>query len=65
MFCSVTIDSLKGLVGWLVSLFNVISTFVGYSMPKPSFKKNSNGTIQPIAGRIRGFIPFPKVFVQK
>ena len=24
------------LVGWLVSLFNGISTFVGYLMPKPS-----------------------------
>ena len=29
----------------LVSLLNGISTFVGYLMPKPSFKKNSNGTI--------------------
>ena len=26
-------------------------------------KKNSSGTIQRIAGRIRGFIPFPRVFV--
>ena len=30
---------------WLVSLFNSISTFVGYLMSKPSFKKNSSGTI--------------------
>ena len=28
----------------LVSLFNGISTFVGYLMPKPFFKKNSSGT---------------------
>ena len=32
--------------GWLmVSLFNGISTFVGYLMPKPFTKKNSCGTI--------------------
>ena len=39
--------------GWLndptrlvsVSLFNGISTFVGYLMPKPFSKKNSSGTI--------------------
>ena len=29
----------------LVSLFDGISTFVGYLMPKPFFKKNSSGTI--------------------
>ena len=40
------------VVGFLVSLFNGISTFVGYLMPKPSFK-NSSGTIYPITGRIR------------
>ena len=45
--------------------FNGISTFVGYLMPKPSFEKNSSVTIQPIAGRIRGLIPFPRVFAQK
>ena len=28
-----------------ISLFNGISTFVGYLMAKPSFEKNSNGTI--------------------
>ena len=33
------------LIGWLVSLFNGISTFVGYSMPNPFSKKNSSGTI--------------------
>ena len=29
----------------LVSLFNGISTFVGYLKPKPSLQKNSSGTI--------------------
>ena len=29
----------------LVSLFNGISTLVGYLMPKPFFEKNSSGTI--------------------
>ena len=29
----------------LVSLFNGISTFVGYLMPKPFSEKNSSGTI--------------------
>ena len=47
------------VIDW-VSLFNGISTFVCYLMPKPSFKKNSSD-----AGRIRGFIPFPRIFVQK
>ena len=28
-----------------VSLFNGISTFVGYVMPKPFSEKNSSGTI--------------------
>ena len=28
-------------------------------------KKDSSGTIQPIANRIRGFIPSPRVFVRK
>ena len=41
----------------LVSLFNSMSTFVGYLMPKLFSKKNSSGSIKPIAGRIRGFIP--------
>ena len=27
-------------------------------MSNPPFKKNSGGIINPIAGRIRGFIPF-------
>ena len=29
----------------LVSLFNGISTFIGYLMPKPFFEKNSSGAI--------------------
>ena len=35
----------------LASLFNGISTFEGYFMQKPSLKKESYGTIQPIAGQ--------------
>ena len=30
---------------WLVSLFNGISTFVGYLMPRPFSKNNSSDTI--------------------
>ena len=44
----------------LVFSFNSISTFAGYLMLKPSLEK----TIEPIIGRIRGFIPFPKVLAQ-
>ena len=36
----------------LVSLFNGISTFVGYLIPEPSLQKNSNDTI----GGARGVI---------
>ena len=43
---------------WFLSLFNGLSTIVGYLMPKLSFEKNSSGTIQPMAWRIRGFTPF-------
>ena len=52
-------------LAWLVSLFNGIATFAGYLMPKSSFKINSCGTIWPIAERISGFIPFPRVFVRR
>ena len=52
-------------IGWLISMFNGISTLVSYLMPKPFSEKNSSCTIWPIAGRIRGFIPFPWVFGQK
>ena len=34
----------------LVSLFNGISTFVGYSVSKPSMERNCNDMISPIAG---------------
>ena len=37
-------DTQKLWFGW-VSLFNGISTFVGYLMPKPFSEKNSSGTI--------------------
>ena len=53
-------DRIYGSVTVSVSLFNGFSTFVGYLMLKPSFWKNSIGT-----GKIRGFIPFPRVFVWK
>ena len=55
-----------GILVWfgLVSSFNSISIFVGYLILKP-FSKNRSGTIKRIAGRIRGFIPFPSVFVRK
>ena len=39
----------------MVSLLNGISTFVGYSMLKPSFQKCNCGTIKLIAGGIREF----------
>ena len=34
-------------------------------MPKPFSEKNSSGTIKPIGWRIRGFIPFLRVFARK
>ena len=37
----------------LVSLFNGISTFVGYLMQKESFKQNSSDSICSIAGKKR------------
>ena len=33
------------VIHWLISLFNDISTFVGYSMPKLSFQRNSSDAI--------------------
>ena len=33
------------MVLFKVSLFDGITIFVGYSMPKPSLKENSSGTI--------------------
>ena len=58
-------DSFVFLLTCLVSLFNGISTFIGYLTPKLFSWKNSSGTILPIAGRIRRFIPFPRVFARK
>ena len=48
------------IIQGLVSLFNGISTFVGYLMPNLFSKKNSSGTIQPIAGKEKGVHTFPK-----
>ena len=52
-------NNLYALVS-LVSLFNRISTFIGYLMPKPFFWKNRSGTIWSIDRRIRGAHTFPK-----
>ena len=43
----------------LVSLFNGISTFMGYQIPKP-FSWDS-GIIQLIAREIREFMSFPRI----
>ena len=42
---SINLQLFKIIWFGLVSLFNVISTFVGYLMQKPSLLKNSSGTI--------------------
>ena len=52
------------IIVWFLC-FNGISTTLGYLMPNPFSEKNSSSTIQPIAGRIRGFIPFARVFTRK
>ena len=44
----------------LVSLFNGITTFVGYLIPKPSLQKNTSGNIQPIADKDKRVHSFPK-----
>ena len=51
------------IVFGLVSLFNRISTFVGYLISKPSFSKNSCWTIQSISMGIRGFMPLARILV--
>ena len=56
-------DSLDGL--FLASLFNGISTFVSYLVPKLPFKKTSRGIIKSIVKKIRGFITFLMILVQK
>ena len=48
-----------------VFLFNAISTFMGYIMPKPSLWKYSSDTIQPITEGIRELIPLPRLLAQK
>ena len=52
-----------GLV-WFLCLM-AYQLFLGYLMRKPFSYKKCSGTIKPIAGRIRGFIPFPRVFARK
>ena len=46
-------------------LFNGISTFMDYLMPKPSLKKYSDDIIQPITGRDKGVHAFPLGISQK
>ena len=43
----------------LFSVFNGISNFMDYLMPKPSLKKERSGTIQPIPKGITEFVPSP------
>ena len=45
--------SFNELVG-LISLFHVISSFMGYLMQKPSLKRKVNRTIKPIVGVDKG-----------
>ena len=49
----------------LVSLFNGISTFVAYLMPKQSLKKGSSVIIPLIAGEMSEFMPFSRILVWK
>ena len=46
-------------------VFNGISTLMEYLMPKPFLRKSSTDTILPIARGIKGFIPFPRIFLRK
>ena len=54
----------RKLMLWLclVSLFNVISTFMGYLMPNSSLEKNSNECYSTHSWRV---IPFPRVITSK
>ena len=47
----------------VVSLFNGISTFVGYLMSKPSVYKNSSDIFQPRSSGFKGLSPFPGVLL--
>ena len=49
----------------LVDFFNGILTFMAYVMPKQSCQKNNSCIIQSSAKGIEGYIPFPRVLVQK
>ena len=44
----------------LVSLFNSMSTFMGYLMTKKSLLKNSSGTIKLLTEKKNWFYNFPK-----
>ena len=44
----------------LVSFFNGISTFVGYSMPKPSLEKNISDVSVTYSWEDLTFLTFPK-----
>ena len=49
----------------LVYLFNSVSIFVGYLIPKLFLKKKSRDTIYPIAGGNKGVHTFPKAICSK
>ena len=55
-----SLKSEKACLG-LASLFNGISTFVCYLMPKSPLYKKSNSAIKSLAVEIRGIIPFSRV----
>ena len=50
---------------WVGSLFSGISTFVGYLIPEPFFKKNCRSTIKPIDGGDKAVHAFPKCICPK
>ena len=58
IFCNVLFLNIHGIL--IVSLFNDISTFVGYSMPKPFSKKNNSGTIYSYSWEDKGVHTSPK-----
>ena len=50
----------------LGSIFNGISTYLDYSMPKQSFQKDSCRSIEQMTRvEIRGFIPFRTLLIKK
>ena len=59
MYCSTKLYlSMK-----ILSLFKGKLTFVVYLILKLHHQKCGNGTIEPIIGGIRVFIPFPRLFL--